>query len=156
MDYPPAPPGFEHLDMSDPQQALAWALGSMPSHQAQGQPVPIPPKVVPSWSEFLTALGLVYDPDRQTLYPIVDHERAPMGWLAPVRWVTRKEYEEHEAKRAGKTADLEATLQRLNPDLAQRIADMTDPEKRDAMAAQAVVIGEVLAHIKQQHGGTDG
>ena len=29
-------------------------------------------------------------------------------------------------------------------------------DNADAMAAQAVVIGEVLAHIKQQHGGTDG
>ncbi|MEV4155405.1 hypothetical protein AB0J48_20480 [Nocardia salmonicida] len=153
MEYPPAPPGFEHLDMSDPKQALAWALGAMPSHQPNGQPVPIPPKVVPSWSEFLTALGLVYDPSRQTLFPIVDEARAPLGWLAPVTWVTAEEYEQHEAKRAGKVADMEATLQKLNPGLAQQIADMTDPEKRDAMASQAVVISDILTHIQQQHGG---
>lgn len=153
MEYPPAPPGFEHLDMSDPKQALAWALSSMPSHQTGGQPVPIPPKTVPAWSEFLSALGLVYDPARQTLFPVVDQERAPLGWLAPVQWVTKEKYEEYEAKRAGKVADMEATLQKLNPGLAQQIADMTDPEKRDAMASQAVVIGDILAHIQQQHGG---
>ena len=152
MATPPPPPGFEHLDMSDPQQALAWALGSMPSHQPGGQPVGIPPKVVPAWSDFLTKLGLVYDPSRQVLFPVVDDKPNPMGWLSPVQWVSREEYDKHEAARAGRVADMEAALQRMDPGLAQRIADMTDPEKRDAMAAQAVAIGDVLSRIQQQHG----
>ncbi|MFF0546956.1 hypothetical protein ACFYTF_29380 [Nocardia thailandica] len=151
-EVPPAPIGFEHLDMTDPKQRLAWALGSMPSHQPSGQPVPIPPKVVPEWSEFLDALGLVYDPTRQRLFPIVDDTRVQMGWLAPVQWVTRQKYEEYEAARAGKVADMKAALQRMDPGLAQRIADMTDVQKREEMAAQAVKIGEVFARIQQQHG----
>ncbi|RJO74178.1 DUF2744 domain-containing protein [Nocardia panacis] len=151
-----APVGFEGIDMSDPYQALAWALGSMPSHQTGGIPVPIPPKVVPAWSKFLTDLGLEYNPAKQRLFPITS-ANPDMGWLSPVQWVNREEYDRHQAEKQAKAdgIDLEQMLATFNPGLAQRIADMTDVEKRDAMAAQAHKFASTFDQIQRLRSGTD-
>lgn len=150
------PEGFDGIDMEDPRQHFAWALGSMPSHQAGGMPVPIPPKIVPDWSEFLHKLGFRHHPDEQTLFPITG-EQTGMGWLAPIRFVGRDEYDKHVAAREGKLADLAAAAEKINPGLAAQIAAMSDPEKRAAMAAEGAKLNRLFTEMQNlQKGNADG
>lgn len=143
------PEGFETVDMTDPRQHLAWALGSMPSHTPGGHAVAIPPMVVPEWSKQLHALGFRHDPDQQTLFPIAG-EQPGMGWMSPIQWVSREKYDEHlAAKEPAKDVDLNSLLAAVDPDLAQKIAAMSDVEKREAMAEQAAKIPGVIEGLAQ-------
>lgn len=142
------PEGFETIDMSDPRQHFVWALGSMPSHTPGGHPVAIPPLVVPEWSKFLHALGFRHDPEHQTLFPITS-EQPGMGWLSPVRWVSREEYDKHQGTKPAREVDLNAMLAAINPELAQTIDGMSDAEKREAMAEQAAKIPGVIEGLAQ-------
>lgn len=143
------PVGFDTVNMGDPRQHLAWAMSSMPSHNG-GQPIAIPPKAIPEWSKMLYALGFRHHPDEQTLFPVAS-EQPGMGWLSPVQWVSREEYDKHEANRAAKAEglDLNNVLAAVNPDLAQRLADMSDLQKRDAMAAEAARLGNLVGRMQE-------
>jgi hypothetical protein len=149
------PEGFPGIDMDDPTQHFAWAIGAMPSHQAGGMPVPIPPKIVPDWSKFLYDLGFRHHPEEQTLFPITG-EQTHMAWLMPVRFVSREEYDKHVAAREGKLADLAAAAEAMNPGLAEQVAAMSDPERRAAMAAEGAKLGRLFEQMQNmQKGNTD-
>ncbi len=146
------PTGFDGIDMDDPSQHLAWALGSMPSHQPGGIPVPIPPKSVPVWSKLLYDLGFRHHPDEQRLFPVAS-QHPGLGWLSPITWVERAEYDQRTAETAEKAENLRRAVAD-NPDMAAMFAAMADPEKRAQLAQQAHDLHGRIQQIQQEHGGT--
>lgn len=124
-------------DMTDPRQHFAWALAFFPSpNQAMGD-VPIHPTVRPLFSQMLWDLGYRHHPELQTKWFVPgDHPEA--GYLNVPILVDAEQYQQYMAVHADpNTANetwrdtAEALLSKFDPNLAQRIKDMT-PEERAA------------------------
>lgn len=130
----------ETADMSDPSQHFAWAVPSFPAPNKDMGDVPVPASVRPELSQRLWDLGFRHVADLQTKWFIPgDHPEG--GWLNIPELVDRAKYDAHREKNTNPDgaaeqwqATAEALLGRLDPKLAQRIADMT-PEQRAAAAA---------------------
>lgn len=130
----------ETADMSDPRQHFAWAIPSFPAPNKDMGDVPVPTPVRPELSQRWWDLGFRHHADLQTKWFVPgDHPEA--GYLNVPELVEREKYDAYHAKHADPDAEAgkwqataEALLGRLDPKLAQRIADMT-PEQRAAAAA---------------------
>jgi len=138
------PVTFESANMDNPREFAAWAVTYCPDPRggAKGQMVPLP-GVPPELSEQLWNLGFRHHADLMTHYPITG-DQPGMGWLNPVKFVPKADYETYWAERATSTKPNGATagnaesalrqmLSTLDPALAKRIDEMTDEEKAAAL-----------------------
>lgn len=151
----------DSADMDDPAQHVAWALGSLPSANPEMGSVPFPPVARPLLSQLLWDLGFRHDPTKQTRWLIPgDHPEA--GYLNVPKVVDRCEYDEWVAAHSDPDAEAEkwrATaemlLGRLDPKLAQRIADMTPDQKEQAVDVQRKNLPPALARLAELAQTTD-
>lgn len=133
-----APITQDNADMNDPRQHVAWALTSFPSPNPEMGSVPIPPPVPMDLSELLFDLGFRHNPELQRKWFIPgDHPEG--GYLNVPKVVTREQHDEWLAQHADPDgeaekwrATAEVLLGKLDPKMAQRIADMTPEQKAQA------------------------
>lgn len=144
-------------DMDDSAQHFAWALGSLPSPNPEMGAVPLPPVARPLLSRLLWEFGFRHDETKQTKWLIPgDHPEG--GYLNVPKIVDRAEYDEWLAAHANPDAEAEkwrATaemlLGRLDPKLAQRIADMTPEQKAAAADVQRQTLPVEFARLADLH-----
>lgn len=146
------PVGFHGIDMSDPQQRLAWALTSMPSQIENGLWVPIPTKAIPAWSAHLDWLGVDFNPERQRGFPIPSAQPG-MGWMSPMTWVDRDEYDKYlETKKTPSATDpmaqIEALMASFDPALAARLKAMSPEQLREYIASQESAFQGAMAQMQ--------
>lgn len=177
---------FRHpIFHEDADQLTMWTavLDAFPGQQ--GNPnvvVPIHPQVRQAWAKEIIARGGVIVPALMTKLPVSTGAHPEAGWLQPMDWVKREEYDAQcaaQAEAAASTSDAERqaamaqqetqmkdALRATKPSLLHQIESLTDPEARAAMAArlkpQAIAaIDAVQAALDQvdrtqEKEGTDG
>lgn len=142
-------------DMNDPAQHFAWALGALPSPNPEMGSVPFPPVARPLLSQLLWDLGFRHDETKQVKWLIPgDHPEG--GYLNVPKIVDRCEFDEWlaahsdpdgEAEKWRATAEM--LLGRLDPKLAQRIADMTPEQKAQAVEVQRQNLPPALKRLAE-------
>lgn len=149
-----APLTQENADMADPRQHFAWALRYFPNPNTQIGDVPIHPVVRGPMSQILWDLGYRHQPELQTKFFIPgDHPEAG-DYLNLPSLVDRKTYEEYlaahadpvaQAQKLRKTA--EAVLAKVDPQLLQRINEMTPEERAKAAEVQREQLPPALQRL---------
>ncbi|MFI2561509.1 phage gene 29 protein family protein [Nocardia farcinica] len=141
----------------DQEEMLTALLDAFP-----GQPgapdvmVPIHPRIRPAWAKALLARGVRVHPELMDELPVVSTDHPEAGWLQPMAWVSRAKYAEQQSAAPASTpeqqkAQMEQMLQALDPHLAEKIAAMSDAERRAEMAAMAAKIPHHIAAVADLH-----
>ncbi|WP_280186041.1 MULTISPECIES: phage gene 29 protein family protein [Nocardia] len=129
---------------------LTMMLDAFPG-QRDGVMVPIHPKARRPWAEKLVKRGVRVHPELMEEFPTPgDHPEA--GWMNPSKWVPAEEFKKYEEARptnAQAEQQLKNLLNVIDPNLASKIAAMSDVEKREEMAKQAPHIGDMLTRLNE-------
>ncbi|MGY2036625.1 hypothetical protein ACW9HF_15190 [Nocardia gipuzkoensis] len=145
-------------DDADQLTMLTALLDSFPGQA--GNPnvvVPIHPRVREVWAKKLMLRGIVVVPSLMQELPVPTGEHPEAGWLQPMQWMKRREYEEQRAAQAEEPAaptperqeqreqQARQMLRVVKPSLLAQIDALTDPEQRAAMAAR--LEKDIPAHV---------
>ncbi|MEV0367502.1 hypothetical protein [Nocardia fusca] len=149
-------------DDADQLTMISAVLDAFPGQA--GSPdiqVPIHPRVRQAWAKALIQRGLVLVPDLMQELPVADGSHPEAGYLQPMTWMKREDYEAQAAQATAAPADpnapdpaeqqkrqAEDILRAVKPSLADQIAAMSDPEKRAAMAAMAEQIPQHMNNLR--------
>lgn len=133
-------------DDGDQLTMLTALLDSFPGQS--GNPdvvVPIHPRVRMDWAKQLIKRGVVVVPELMQELPVATGEHPEAAWLQPMEWVKKADYQAKQAATPQSTPEqqtgqMRQMLAALDPDLEAKIAAMSDPEKRQAMADMATKI----------------
>lgn len=140
---------------ADQHEMITAILDAFPG--VEGAPdvqVPIPSiKIRQAWAKQLIKRGLVLVPELMRELPVAISGHPEASWLQPMTWVSREDYAEqcatYEAEAPASTPEQQRTqaeqmLRAIKPSLADRIAAMSDVEKRAELAKMAT---EIPQHI---------
>ncbi|WP_029932507.1 hypothetical protein [Nocardia otitidiscaviarum] len=148
---------MEHPIFNDRAEQLTMLTALLDSFPGQeGAPdvrVPIHPRVRQAWAKELIKRGVVVVPDLMKQLPVPTGDHPEAGWLQPMEWVKREDYEARRAQtppssEEQQTGQMRQMLAVLDPDLEQKIRDMSDPEKREEMARMATQIPKHLDAVR--------
>ncbi|MBF6368432.1 hypothetical protein IU469_22300 [Nocardia puris] len=131
-------------DDADQLEMIAAILDTFPGQAGNPElQVPIHPQVRRAWAAQMIRRGIVLVPALMEELPVAVGGHPEAGWLQPHQWLKRAQYERAQAAAAesGSTPEqqkrqAEDMLRAIQPSLADRIAALTDPEQRAAMAAE--------------------
>lgn len=146
---------FEHPIFHEGADQLTMVTAILDSFPGQrGNPdvvVPIHPQVREDWAKEVIARGVVIVPSLMQKLPVPTGDHPEAGWLQPVVWMNRADYQAFRAAQAesasaapaeqvGVTSQQEAqmkdALRAIKPSLLNQIESMSDPDARAAMAAR--------------------
>ncbi|MGV9818429.1 hypothetical protein [Nocardia xishanensis] len=148
-DHPIFRPDGDQLTM------LTALLDSFPGQS--GAPdvlVPIHPRVRQAWARALIKRGVVVVPDLMRELPVPTGEHPEAGWLQPMQWVRREDYEQQRTAQAAEappstpeqqTEQARQMLRAVKPSLLAQIDALKDPEARATMARR--LEKDIPAHI---------
>lgn len=112
--------------------------------------VPIPPKARLPWAKALLKRGVRVHPELMEELPAPNDRPDAGSWMTPHTWVSREEYEKQTRPTPEQQQEqMSAMLTALDPQMAERIAAMSDAEKRAEMAEQATKIPAVIEGLAQ-------
>lgn len=148
---------MEHPIFRDDGDQLTMLTALLDAFPGQaGNPsvvVPIHPRAREAWAKTLIKRGIVVVPQLMEELPVATGAHPEAAWLQPMRWMKRADYEAQQADTAeaspGQREQARQMLAALDPDLEAKIAAMSDPEKRQAMADMATKIPEHLDRARQ-------
>lgn len=144
-------------DDADQLTMISAVLDAFPGQA--GSPdvqVPIHPRVRQAWAKALIQRGLVLVPELMQELPVATGAHPEAGYLQPMEWVKRADYEAHAAQATAAPASTpeqqkrqaEDILRVVKPGMAEQIAAMSDPEKRAEMARMAEQIPQHMNNLR--------
>ena len=132
-------------DPDNPRECLAWLLTQWPRIEgSKTQPYPPPPRpLIPEYSRIAYELGFRYHPELATLKKVPGKDGKPV-------FISVDEPDPIVEDAGDSTADTALQmLAALSPEAAQRIAAMSDAERREVLGSQYENYVEAVAVIEK-------